>query len=106
MHTGLNPGPLDLNQVDSFIAIHSDNTASVYSGRVDLGQGTPTGLLMIIGEELDMDLGQLKFIPSDTNVTPDTGVTVGSLAGGFGEVCPLVDVVPADFDEPPRWVKR
>ena len=43
LHTGLNPGPLDLNQVDSFIAIHADNTASVYSGRVDLGQGTPTG---------------------------------------------------------------
>jgi CO/xanthine dehydrogenase Mo-binding subunit len=78
LHTGLNPGPLDLNQVDSFIAIHADNTASVYSGRVDLGQGTPTGLLMILGEELDMDLSQLTFIPSDTNVTPDTGVTVGS----------------------------
>jgi len=78
LHTGLNPGPLDLNQLDSFLAIHADNTASVYSGRVDLGQGTPTGLLMIIGEELDMDLGQLTFIPSDTNVTPDTGVTVGS----------------------------
>jgi nicotinate dehydrogenase subunit B len=78
VHTGFNPGPLDLNQVDSFIAIHSDNTASIYSGRVDLGQGTPNGLLMIIGEELDMDLSQLTFIPSDTNVTPDTGVTVGS----------------------------
>ena len=78
LHTGLNPGPLDLNQLDSFLAIHADNTASVYSGRVDLGQGTPTGLLMIIGEELDMNMSQLTFIPSDTNVTPDTGVTVGS----------------------------
>jgi len=77
-HTGLNPGPLDLSQVDSFIAIHSDNTASIYSGRVDLGQGTPNGLLMIVGEELDMGLEQLEFIASDTNVTPDTGVTVGS----------------------------
>jgi nicotinate dehydrogenase subunit B len=77
-HTGLNPGPLDLNQVDSFIAIHADNTGSIYSGRVDLGQGTPNGLLLIVGEELDMGLDQLQFIASDTNVTPDTGVTVGS----------------------------
>jgi CO/xanthine dehydrogenase Mo-binding subunit len=77
-HTGLLIGPPDPNQIDSFIAIHGDNTASIYSGRVDLGQGTPTGLLMIAGEELDMGMDQLKFIVSDSNVTPDTGGTFGS----------------------------
>src|SRR4029079_14292479 len=67
-----------LNQIDTWLAIHSDNTASIYRGRVNLGQGTPNGLLMIAGEELDMDLNQLTFVEADSNVTPDTGNTVGS----------------------------
>ncbi len=77
-HTGAVAGPPDARQVDTWIAIHGDNTASVYSGRVNLGQGSPNGLLMIAGEELDMDMSQLKWIESDTNVTPDTGNTIGS----------------------------
>src|SRR6266576_3490459 len=77
-HTGGVAGPPPANQIDSWIAIHADNTASIYSGRVNLGQGTPNGLLMIAGEELDLDLAQLKWIEADSNVTPDSGVTVGS----------------------------
>src|SRR4051794_13032407 len=77
-HTGLNPGPPDARQIDSWIAIHADNTATLYSGRVNLGQGTPNGLLMIAGEELDMNMSQLRWTDADSNVTPDSGVTVGS----------------------------
>jgi nicotinate dehydrogenase subunit B len=77
-HTGAVAGPPDPNQIDTWLAIHSDNTASIYTGRVNLGQGTPNGLLMIAGEELDMDLSQLTFAEADSNVTPDTGNTVGS----------------------------
>ena len=71
-HTGAVAGPPPANQIDSWIAIHADNTASIYSGRVNLGQGTPNGLLMIAGEELDLDLAQLKWIEADSNVTPET----------------------------------
>src|SRR5581483_624566 len=77
-HIGGVAGPPDPSQIDTWIAIHADNTASIYTGRVNLGQGTPNGLLMIAGEELDMDLGQLTFVEADSNVTPDTGNTVGS----------------------------
>jgi len=35
-------------------------------------------MLQIAGEELDMDLSQLKFVVHDTNVTPDTGRTAAS----------------------------
>ena len=77
-HTGAVIGPPDPRQIDTWIAIHADNTATVYTGRVNLGQGSPNGLLMIAGEELDMDMSQLKWVESDTNVTPDTGNTVGS----------------------------
>ena len=42
-------------------------------GRIRQGTGSDTGLLMIAGEELDMDMSQLKFVIADTDVTPNTG---------------------------------
>ena len=71
-------GPPDLGQADSFIAIHADNTATVMTGRVELGQGSTTGLLLLVAEELDMDVDQLRSARHDTNVTPNTGGTFGS----------------------------
>jgi CO/xanthine dehydrogenase Mo-binding subunit len=71
-------GPPDLQAVDSFIAVHADNTVSVKTGRVELGQGSNMGLMMIAAEELDMDIGQMIFVRHDTNVTPNTGGTFGS----------------------------
>ena len=56
----------DLNQVDSWIAIHADNTASIKTGRVELGQGSSTGLLMIAAEELDMDVEPARRSSSRT----------------------------------------
>ena len=71
-------GPYDPNQVDSWIAVNSDNTASLKSGRIELGQGSSTGLLMLAAEELNMDLHQMVFVRNDTNVTPNTGETSAS----------------------------
>ena len=71
-------GPPDLQQVDSWIAVHADNTATVYFGKCELGQGNTTSLLQIAGEELDLDLSQLTSVRLDTNVTPDQGATTAS----------------------------
>jgi CO/xanthine dehydrogenase Mo-binding subunit len=71
-------GPPDPQTVDAFIVVHSDNTVSVKTGRVELGQGSNTGLMMIAAEELDVDISQMKFVIHDTNVTPNTGGTFGS----------------------------
>jgi CO/xanthine dehydrogenase Mo-binding subunit len=71
-------GPPDPNTVDSWLAIHGDNTATVYLGKCELGQGNTTGLLQIVGEELDMDMTQLSAVRLDTNVTPDQGATSAS----------------------------
>ena len=48
-------GPFDQISVDSWLTIHADNTASLKMGKVEMGQGTPTALLMIAAEELDME---------------------------------------------------
>ncbi len=71
-------GSPDANQLDTWIAIHADNTASIYTGRVELGQGSATGYLQIAGEELDMEINQLKFVRHETGVTPFTGENSGS----------------------------
>ena len=77
-------GPYDSQQIDSWLAIHADNTASVKLGMVELGQGSTTGLLMIAAEELNMDMNQLKMIANDTNLTPNQGGTYGSQAVHVG----------------------
>jgi nicotinate dehydrogenase subunit B len=70
----------DPAMLDSWIAVHADNTATIFIGKVELGQGTTTGMLQIAGEELDLDIGQLKAAPVDTEVTPNQGPAVASLS--------------------------
>jgi CO/xanthine dehydrogenase Mo-binding subunit len=75
------PGPANPNAVDSFIIIHADNTASLKSGRIELGQGSTTALRTIVAEELDMDTNQFRHISFDTGgptPAPNTGNTGGS----------------------------
>src|SRR6266540_4251796 len=60
-------GPYDQTAVDSWLIIHADNTASLKIGKVEMGQGTPTALLIIAAEELSMDFKQMKMITHDTN---------------------------------------
>src|SRR5581483_4998747 len=52
-------GPPDPGRIDSWIAIHADNTATVYYGKCELGQGNTTGMLQIAAEELDLDMSQI-----------------------------------------------
>ena len=72
------PGPFDMNAIDTWIAIHADNTATVYIGKAELGQGATTGLLQIAAEELDLDMSQVHSVQLDTNVVPNQGATVSS----------------------------
>jgi nicotinate dehydrogenase subunit B len=71
-------GPPDPKQVDTWLAIHADNTATVYIGFAELGQGNSTALLQVAAEELDMDMSQLSTVRLDTNVTPNQGGTYSS----------------------------
>jgi CO/xanthine dehydrogenase Mo-binding subunit len=71
-------GPPDPNAIDSWIAVHADNIATIFIGKGEFGQGNTTGLLQIAGEELDLDMSQLKWVRLDTNVTPNQGATTSS----------------------------
>src|SRR5688572_25268475 len=71
-------GPFDQGMIDSWIVVNADNTVSLKAGKIELGQGTPTGLMMIAAEELDVAMGQMKWTQHDTNTTPIQGGTWGS----------------------------
>jgi len=71
-------GPPDAKQIDTWLAIHADNTATVYVGFAELGQGTSTALLQIAADELDLGMDQLSSVRLDTNVTPNQGGTYSS----------------------------
>jgi nicotinate dehydrogenase subunit B len=51
----------DQTQVDSWITLNADNTVTVTHGETEQGHGTPTGILMIVAEEMNMDMTQMKF---------------------------------------------
>jgi nicotinate dehydrogenase subunit B len=66
-------------EVDGFLAIDADGNVTVYSGKVDLGTGVRTALTQIAAEELDLPIERVSIIQGDTALTPDQGLTVGSL---------------------------
>lgn len=77
-------GPPDAKQVDSWLAIHADGTATLYLGFAELGQGATTALLQVAAEELDLDLDQIRAAPLDTHVSVNQGGTYSSASVARG----------------------
>ena len=67
-------------EIDGFVAIGADGKVSVFSGKVDLGTGVRTAITQIAAEELYVPLERVTVIQGDTLLTPDQGVTFGSLS--------------------------
>src|SRR5213592_1857695 len=80
--TGLKrPGSLEKNpRLSQWLRVHRDGMVSIYSGKVEIGQGILTALAQIAAEELGIALERIRMVPADTAVSPDEGVTSGSLS--------------------------
>src|SRR3954471_20860519 len=73
------PGSLNGNRkLDAWLRINADGTATVFTGKVELGQGIVTALAQIAAEELDLPLARIAMISGDTGRTPNEGMTAGS----------------------------
>lgn len=68
------------DEVGAFLAIDAQGAVTVYVGKVDLGTGVRTGMMQIAAEELDVPMARITVIEGDTALTPDQGVTYGSLS--------------------------
>lgn len=81
--SSLTPGPYhdpDFRQVDSWIVIHQDNTATFYVGKTDPGQGTGTGFRQLMSDELDIAFDKTTCIMGSTDITVDQVGSGGSTA--------------------------
>ena len=65
-------------ELDAWIRVGADNRLTVFTGKVELGQGITTALAQIAGEELDVSFEKIQIISGDTGQTPDEGNTTGS----------------------------
>jgi nicotinate dehydrogenase subunit B len=73
------PGSLANNRMlDAWLRINADGSATIFTGKVELGQGISTALLQIAAEELDLPIARVAMISGDTAQTPDEGYTSGS----------------------------
>jgi len=75
------PGPYpdkDFLQLDSWIAVREDNTATFYVGKTDLGQGTGTAFRQMMADELDVAYANTSVVMGSTDITVDQGGSGGS----------------------------
>ena len=70
----------DLNAVDSWIAVRADNSVIVTHGETELGHGTPTGILMLVAEEMNMNMDQMIY------AHPETWLNATGGGGGSGGI--------------------
>ena len=71
---------VDFHQLDSWIVIHEDNSATFYFGKTDCGQGTGTSFRQIMSDELDIAYEKTACVMGRTDITVDQNGSGGSTA--------------------------
>ena len=77
---------VDKARIESFVAITGDGRATVYVGKVDLGNGSRTALMQLAADELDIPFDRITMVMGDTATTPDqwlTGASTTIAQGGM-----------------------
>ena len=71
------PDP-DFHDLDSWLAVHEDGTATFYVGKTDGGQGTGTAFRQMMCDELDIAFENSTLVMGRTDMTVDQGGSGGS----------------------------
>jgi nicotinate dehydrogenase subunit B len=79
-------------RLGDWLRIGPDGSVEVRSGKVELGQGILTALAQMAAEELDIDVNRIRMTATATDLSPDEGMTAGSLSiqqsgAALREVC-------------------
>ena len=67
-------------KLSSWLKFSSTGQVTVSPGKVEIGQGIVTALAQIVADELDIDLSRVQMIRASTALSPNEGVTSGSLS--------------------------
>jgi CO/xanthine dehydrogenase Mo-binding subunit len=73
------PGSLNANRMlNAWLRIDPDGTVTIFTGKIELGQGIGTAITQIAADELDVELKRINIVHGDTALTPNEGQTAGS----------------------------
>jgi len=69
----------DFGKLSAYLRIDEDGKVTVFTGKVELGQGIITSLAQTAAEELDVPLNSVGMVMADTDLCPYDAGTFGSL---------------------------
>ncbi len=72
--------PTDFN---AYLRIAADGRVTVYSGKIEMGQGVVTSLAQMAADELDVSLDSIDMVMGDTALCPWDAGTWGSMSTRF-----------------------
>src|SRR5216683_7165562 len=67
-------------KLSSWLKFSAQGQVTVSPGKVEIGQGIVTALAQIAADELDVDISRVQMVRASTAVSPNEGVTSGSLS--------------------------
>jgi nicotinate dehydrogenase subunit B len=76
-------GPSYPSDFNAYLKIAEDGKVTVYSGKVELGQGIMTSLAQEAADELGVALDSIEMIMGDTDLCPYDSGTYGSMSTRF-----------------------
>src|SRR5690606_28038250 len=66
------------DRVSAWLRIGPDGSVTVYTGKVEVGQGVRTSLAQIVAENLGVEMADIEMVMGDTTLTPYDAGTHGS----------------------------
>jgi nicotinate dehydrogenase subunit B len=70
--------PPDASKLYAWLAVHPDDTVTLFTGKVEVGTGAETALAQIAAEELDFPVERINVVMGTTSETVGQGPTYGS----------------------------
>src|SRR4029077_20464489 len=72
--------------LSQWVAFPAPGKVTIFSGKVEIGQGVLTAMVQLAAEELDVGAARIAIESGDTERTPNEGFTAGSQSMQFGGV--------------------
>jgi 4-hydroxybenzoyl-CoA reductase subunit alpha len=106
--------PNEMPQAAVQVTLDRSGRARVFSGANDIGQGSNTMLAVIVGEELGLELADIRVVSADSDLCPvDLGAYSSRITLMVGNAClaaaqelrgKIVAAVAAKWELPPRRI--
>lgn len=73
------PPGLDERRIAGRFRLEPDGSVRVFTGKVEVGQGSRTQISQAVAEEFGVPIGRVTLVMADTDIVPNDGGTYGSL---------------------------